>query len=46
MRFRIAKKASESLGWPLHPIYNCGHGPHIERPEAFLEALRAGMATV
>lgn len=45
MRFRIAENASENFGWPLYPIDDCGHGPHIERPEAFLEALRAGTAT-
>jgi pimeloyl-ACP methyl ester carboxylesterase len=44
MRFRIAEKASEQFGWPLYPLDDCGHGPHIERPEAFLEALRAATA--
>ncbi len=41
MRFRIAEQARERFGWPLYPIDGCGHGPHIERPEAFLDALRA-----
>ena len=41
MRFRIAEKASEQFGWPLYPIDDCGHGPHIERPDAFVEALTA-----
>ena len=45
MRFRIAERASENFGWPLYPIDDCGHGPHIERPEAFLEALRVSTAT-
>jgi len=45
MRFGIAEKASARFGWPLHPIDDCGHGPHIERPEAFLEAFRAATAT-
>ena len=44
MRLRIAEKASEQFGWPLYPIEDCGHGPHIERPEAFLEALTDGTA--
>jgi pimeloyl-ACP methyl ester carboxylesterase len=45
MRFRIAETASERFSWPLYPIDDCGHGPHIERPEAFLEALKAATAT-
>ncbi len=45
MRFRIAEKASEQFGWPLYLIDDCGHGPHIERPEAFLEALKGATAT-
>jgi pimeloyl-ACP methyl ester carboxylesterase len=45
MRFRIAEDASEQFGWPLHAIDDCGHGPHIERPNAFLEALEAATAT-
>ncbi len=44
MRFRTAKRASARFGWPLYPIDECGHGPHIERPDAFLMALRAAMA--
>jgi pimeloyl-ACP methyl ester carboxylesterase len=36
MRFRMAEKASEQLGWPLYPIDDCGHGPHIERPDVFV----------
>jgi pimeloyl-ACP methyl ester carboxylesterase len=43
MRFRIATRASARFGWPLYPIDECGHGPHIERPDAFLMALRAAM---
>lgn len=45
MRFRIAEKASEQFGWPLYPVDDCGHGPHIERPEAFVEALTTSSAT-
>jgi pimeloyl-ACP methyl ester carboxylesterase len=44
MRFRIAEKANERFGWPLYPIDDCGHGPHIERPEAFVEALKSATA--
>ena len=44
MRFRIAEDASEQLGWPLHAIHDCGHGPHIERADAFLEALETATA--
>ena len=43
VRFRIAEKAGARFRWPLYPIDDCGHGPHIERPNAFLEALRAAM---
>lgn len=44
MRFRIAETASARFGWPLHPIDDCGHGPHIERPDAFLDALETATA--
>ncbi|HEV8681303.1 MAG TPA: alpha/beta fold hydrolase [Actinomycetota bacterium] len=43
MRFRIAERASARFGWPLFPIDDCGHASVIERPDAFLEALRAAM---
>jgi pimeloyl-ACP methyl ester carboxylesterase len=43
MHFRIAEKAAARFGWPLHSIDDCGHGPHIERPDAFLEAVGAAM---
>jgi pimeloyl-ACP methyl ester carboxylesterase len=42
MRFRTAEKASARFGWPLYPI-DAGHIPMAERPDAFLEALRAAM---
>ena len=42
MRFKIAEGASERFGWRLYPIEDCGHGPHIERPGTFVDAL--GMA--
>jgi 2-hydroxymuconate-semialdehyde hydrolase len=43
MRFRIAERAAATLKWPLYPIETCGHGPHIERPGAFVEALEAAI---
>ena len=44
MRFRIAEKSSVQFGWPLYPIDDCGHVPHVERPDAFVDALRAAIA--
>jgi pimeloyl-ACP methyl ester carboxylesterase len=46
MRFRIAEEASARFGWPLYPIDDCGHVPHVERPDAFLDALYAAIAVV
>jgi hypothetical protein len=43
-RFRMAEKASEQVGWPLYPIDDCGHRPHIERPDVFVEALKVATA--
>jgi pimeloyl-ACP methyl ester carboxylesterase len=40
-RFRIAEETSTRLGWPLYPIEDCGHFAIGERPDAFLDALRA-----
>jgi pimeloyl-ACP methyl ester carboxylesterase len=36
-------QASVRYGWPLHVIENAGHFMVAERPEAFLEALRAAL---
>jgi pimeloyl-ACP methyl ester carboxylesterase len=36
----LGQAASTRLGWPLEVIDDTGHVPHIERPEAFLSALR------
>ena len=36
---RLAEAGSANLGWPLHVIDDVGHVPHIERPDAFLQAL-------
>jgi pimeloyl-ACP methyl ester carboxylesterase len=40
-RLRIAERASERYGWPLHVIEDCADDPPRDRPEAFLAALRA-----
>ena len=44
MRFTIGERAAQAFDWPLYPIEECGHGPHIERPGAFIEALEMAMA--
>jgi pimeloyl-ACP methyl ester carboxylesterase len=38
---RVAESAAAAHGWPLHVIENAGHVPHLEQPDAFLEALTA-----
>lgn len=43
---RVGEAASSTLGWPLHVIDDAGHVPHIEQPEAFLEALRPALETL
>lgn len=43
MRFRIAEKASARFGWPLYAIENAGHAALLERPDAFIDALRSAM---
>ncbi|MGH2789229.1 MAG: alpha/beta fold hydrolase [Actinomycetota bacterium] len=40
-RLEIAEAASTRYDWPLHVIENAADDPAIERPEAFLHALRA-----
>ena len=35
----LAEDASARLGWPLDVIDDAGHAPHIERPDAFVDAL-------
>lgn len=40
---QIAEAASERYGWPLHVIDNTADDPPIERPEAFLQALRTAL---
>ncbi len=44
MRFAIGERAAHAFGWPLYRIEECGHGPHIERPGAFFEALETALA--
>jgi 2-hydroxymuconate-semialdehyde hydrolase len=41
----VAEGASTRLDWPLHLIDEAGHVPHIERPDAFLDALRSALNT-
>ena len=41
---RIAEGASARYGWPLHVIENAADDPTMDRPEAFLEALRSALA--
>jgi pimeloyl-ACP methyl ester carboxylesterase len=40
----IAQTASATLGWPLHVIDDAGHLPHVEQPNAFLDALAVATA--
>jgi pimeloyl-ACP methyl ester carboxylesterase len=35
----LAEAASASFGWPLHVIDEAGHLPHVEQPDAFINAL-------
>lgn len=36
----IGEAASRVLGWRLHVIDEAGHLPHVEQPEAFVDALK------
>lgn len=42
-RLEIAEAASARYDWPLHVIENAADDPAIERPEVFLQALRAAL---
>jgi len=42
-RLRVAEAASERYGWPLHVIEEAGDDPPLERPEAFVSALRIAL---
>jgi pimeloyl-ACP methyl ester carboxylesterase len=37
----LAQGAAERLGWPLRVIDDAAHAPHMEQPEAFVDALSA-----
>ena len=43
MRVRVAEAASARYEWPLAVIEDAGDDPPIERPEAFLDALRPAL---
>lgn len=40
----VAEAASAHFGWPLHVIDDAADDPPLEKPEAFLDALRAVLA--
>ncbi|WP_214405777.1 alpha/beta fold hydrolase [Pseudonocardia lacus] len=40
----VAEAASARYGWPLHVLDDVGDDPGMERPEAFLAALRTAVA--
>ncbi|QYN31814.1 alpha/beta hydrolase [Pseudonocardia sp. DSM 110487] len=42
----VAEEASARYGWPLHVIEDAGDDPPLDRPDAFLDALRAATASV
>jgi pimeloyl-ACP methyl ester carboxylesterase len=39
----LAESASTWFGWPLHIIEDAGHAAHVERPDAFVSALRMAL---
>ena len=45
MRLNVAEAASVRYGWPLHVIENARDDPAVERPAAFLEALRTALGS-
>lgn len=42
-RLKVAREASEQLGWPLRVIADCADDPARDRPEEFVRALRASV---
>ena len=44
-RLAVAEAASDRYGWPLQVIEDCADDPPIERPEAFVAALRTAIGT-
>jgi pimeloyl-ACP methyl ester carboxylesterase len=45
VRLGVAQAASARHGWPLHVIEDAADDPAVERPEAFLAALRAALGS-
>lgn len=45
VRLKVAERASERYGWPLHVIEDAADDPAVEQPEAFLAALRIALGT-
>jgi len=43
-RLKVAIKASEKYGWPLHIIEDTRDDPKLERPDAFVEAVQSSVA--
>jgi pimeloyl-ACP methyl ester carboxylesterase len=43
VRLRVAQEASARYGWPLHVVDGAAGDPAIERPKAFLTALRSAL---
>lgn len=43
LRLEIAEEASARYGWPLHVIDDARDDPKLERPGAFMEALRSAL---
>ena len=37
----VGEAARARLGWPLRVVEDAGHVPHIEHPDAFVDALGA-----
>jgi pimeloyl-ACP methyl ester carboxylesterase len=42
----VAEAASARYGWPLHVVEDAGDDPALDRPDAFVDALRASLGTV
>jgi len=43
-RLKVATKASEKYGWPLHIIEDARDDPKLEQPEEFVQAVRLSIA--
>ncbi len=41
---KVAERASERYGWPLHVIDGARDDPAAEQPEEFVRALRSALA--